>query len=71
MNQMSFADAEYTDKLKQARRERCLIEMDQVVPWNGLITLIEPHYPKGDGGRPAYPFLAMLHGLSDAELVRL
>jgi hypothetical protein len=25
-----------------------------------LIALIEPHYPKGDGGRPAYPLLAML-----------
>ena len=34
--------------------------MDQVVPWKGLITLIEPHYPKGDGGRPAYPLMAML-----------
>ncbi|AZC90143.1 Mobile element protein [Pseudomonas chlororaphis subsp. piscium] len=22
--------------------------------------LIEPHYPKGEGGRPAYPSLAML-----------
>ena len=37
-----------------------LIEMDQVVPWKGLIALIEPHYPKGEGGRPAYPLLAML-----------
>lgn len=34
--------------------------MDQVVPWKGLIGLIEPHYPKGEGGRPAYPLLAML-----------
>ena len=34
--------------------------MDQVVPWKGLIALIEPHYPKGEGGRPAYPLMAML-----------
>ena len=60
MKQMSFADAEYAGKRKQTRRERFLIEMDQVVPWKGLVTLIEPYYPKGDGGRPAYPLMAML-----------
>ena len=60
MKQMSFADAEYAGKRKQTCRERFLIEMDQVVPWKGLITLIEPHYPKGEGGRPAYPLMAML-----------
>jgi len=60
MKQMSFAGAEYDGKRKQARRERFLIEMDQVVPWKGLIALIEPYYPKGDGGRPAYPLIAML-----------
>lgn len=31
MKQMSFADAEYAGKRKQTRRERFLIEMDQVV----------------------------------------
>jgi IS5 family transposase len=60
MKQISFADAEYAGKRKQTRRERFLIEMDQVVPWNGLIALIEPHYPKGEGGRPAYPLMAIL-----------
>ncbi|WP_256667610.1 MULTISPECIES: transposase [unclassified Pseudomonas] len=60
MKQMTFADAEYAGKRKQTRKELFLIEMDQVVPWKGLITLIEPHYPKGNGGRPAYPLMAML-----------
>ena len=60
MKQMTFADAEYAGKRKQTRKELFLIEMDQVVPWQGLITLIEPHYPKGEGGRPAYPLMAML-----------
>jgi len=41
-------------------KELLLIEMDQVLPWKGLIALIEPHYPKGEGGRPAYPLMAML-----------
>ena len=60
MKQMTFADAEYAGKRKQTRRELFLIEMDQVVPWQGLIALIEPHYPSGEGGRPAYPLMAML-----------
>ncbi|KAF1307427.1 IS5 family transposase [Pseudomonas putida] len=60
MKQMTFADAEYAGKRKQTRKELFLIEMNQVVPWQGLIVLIEPHYPKGDGGRPAYPLMAML-----------
>ncbi len=37
MTKLSFADAEYAGKRKQPRRERFLIEMDQVVPWKGLI----------------------------------
>ncbi|WP_419185032.1 IS5 family transposase [Stutzerimonas stutzeri] len=57
---MTFADTEYAGKRKQTRNELFLIEMDQVVPWKGLIALIEPHYPKGEGGRPSYPLLAML-----------
>jgi IS5 family transposase len=60
MKQISFADAEYAAKRKQTRRVRHLIEMDQVVPWKGLITLIELHYPKGRGGRPAYPLMVLL-----------
>ncbi|HCF1761201.1 TPA: IS5 family transposase [Pseudomonas aeruginosa] len=60
MKQMTFADAEYAGKRKQTRKELFLIEMDQVVPWKGLIALTEPHYPKGEGGRPAYPLMTML-----------
>ena len=31
-----------------------------MVPWRGLIALIERHYPKGEGGSPEYPLMAML-----------
>ncbi|QLF94212.1 IS5 family transposase [Pseudomonas sp. ABC1] len=60
MKQMTFAEAEYAGKRKKTRKELFLIEMDQVVPWKGLVALIKPHYPKGEGGRPAYPLMAML-----------
>lgn len=35
---------------------------DREIRWcrGGLIALIEPHYPKGEGGRPAYPLMVML-----------
>ncbi len=39
MKQVTFFDAEYAGKRKQTRKERFLIEMDQVVPWKGLIAV--------------------------------
>ncbi|WP_147461980.1 transposase, partial [Pseudomonas coronafaciens] len=60
MSQMSFSDFEYAGKRKQTRRERFLAEMDQVVPWTGLLDLIEPFYPKAGGGRKPYPLETML-----------
>ncbi|OLH18374.1 hypothetical protein DXO012_14575, partial [Xanthomonas oryzae pv. oryzae] len=41
--QLTFGDAEYNGKRKRTRREVFLAEMDQVVPWKGLLALIEPH----------------------------
>ncbi len=55
MSQMNFSDFEYAGKRKQTRRERFLAETDQVVPWNGLLKLIEPYDPKASGGRKPYP----------------
>jgi len=60
MSQMSFSDFEYAGQRKQTRRERFLAEMDQVVPWVGLVALIEPYYPKAGGGRKPYPLQTML-----------
>jgi IS5 family transposase len=50
--QMSFAQSEYAGKKKVTRRERFLGEMERVVPWARLCGVIEPHYPKGERGRP-------------------
>jgi IS5 family transposase len=49
--QMSFAHSEYAGKKKVTRRERFLAEMEKVVPWDRLVAVIEPHYPKGERGR--------------------
>jgi IS5 family transposase len=51
--QTSFAGLAWTTKGKMTRRERFLAEMDQVIPWQRLIALIEPYYKKpGRGRRP-------------------
>lgn len=60
MTQLSFSDAEYTHKRKQTRREKFLTEMEQVVPWEKLEQVIEPHYPKAGNGRRPYPLSTML-----------
>jgi len=60
--QLGFSDYELTTAKKQTKREKFLSEMDAVVPWQALIDLIEPHYPKASkkGGRPPYPLATML-----------
>lgn len=60
MSQMSFSDAEYGGKRKQTRREVFLAEMEQVVPWEALLALIEPVYPKAGKGRHPYAIKTML-----------
>lgn len=49
--QGTFAGLAWGAKGKVTRRERFLAEMDAVIPWQRLLTLIEPHYPKAGRGR--------------------
>jgi transposase, IS5 family len=60
MKQLSFAASEFAKKPKQTRREKFLLEMDAVVPWARLLSVIEPHYPKAGNGRRPYELPAML-----------
>jgi transposase, IS5 family len=45
---------------KQIRREMFLEEMDRIMPWAELESLIEPHYPKEGKGRPPVGLRVML-----------
>jgi IS5 family transposase len=47
---------------KTTRRAQFLTDMNRVVPWRGLVAVVEPHYPKGspEGGRPPVPLERML-----------
>ena len=37
---------------RPTKRDVFLQTMEQIVPWSELCSVIEPHYPKGEGGRP-------------------
>jgi IS5 family transposase len=52
MRQRTFSSVGFEIYSKQTRRQRFLTEMDAIVPWRKLCRLIEPHYPRGNRGRP-------------------
>ncbi|MDX8391580.1 MAG: IS5/IS1182 family transposase, partial [Mariprofundaceae bacterium] len=61
VKQPSFAELEYQSKKRLTRRELFLNEMEGVMPWKILLSVIEPHYPKqGKVGRPAKGLSRML-----------
>lgn len=58
--QMTLSGSGFEKYAKTTRRARFLADMERVVPWGELCALIEPVYPKGEGGRPAVPLERML-----------
>ncbi len=76
MNQLPLASADYELTSKRTRKRVFLDEMNTVVPWAALETLIAPHYPKGTAGRPVTGISTMLRvhfmqqwfGLSDPAM---
>lgn len=50
-DQRTFASMAWNQKGKRTRREQFLAEMDAVIPWNQLLAVIGPHYPKAGRGR--------------------
>ncbi|MEQ2007233.1 MAG: IS5 family transposase [Limisphaerales bacterium] len=75
-HQLSFAQAEFAGKKKITRREKFLARMEEVIPWARLLAVLEPHYPKGERGRPPCGlermlrvyFLQQWYGLVDEAL---
>jgi len=45
---------------KATRRDEFLATMETIVPWSALCSVVEPHYPKGVGGRPPIGLERML-----------
>lgn len=76
MKSLSFAGLAYEQKKKKTRREQFLEEMDKVIPWESMVKLIKPHYPKAGNGRKPMAlemmlriyFLQQWYGLSDPAM---
>lgn len=60
--QLGLGVYEQATAKERTKREKFLADMEQVVPWQSVINLVEPHYPKSgeQGGRPPYPLAMML-----------
>lgn len=60
--QITFAEAEFTSKKKQTRRDRLLADLENLVSWSVLESVIESHYSKTDGkqSRPATVFFKLV-----------
>lgn len=58
--QRTFAGLAWTNKKRVTRRERFLAEMNAVIPWRELVTLIAPQYPTAGRGRRPMPLETML-----------
>ena len=52
MKQETFTDIEYSYRKKKTKREEFLEIMDEIIPWDEWVGVIEPYYPKGKRGRP-------------------
>ena len=47
VKQGTFTDIEYSGRKKKTRREEFLEIMDEIIPWDEWVGVIEPYYPKG------------------------
>ena len=62
MKQMSLGESGFERKTKRTRKREFLDEMNLVVPWTELVSLIAPHAPTpgAKGGRPPFAVEIML-----------
>lgn len=60
MRQASFSDIEYGMRKRTTKRDEFLKAMDEFIPWDEWISLIEPYYPSGRRGRPPLGIEKML-----------
>ena len=58
--QMPLTGSRFEKYAKSTRRAQFLAEMERVLPWSELCALVEPVYPKGEGGRPTISLERML-----------
>ena len=55
-----MTDAEYAGRKRITRREEFLDKMDEIIPWERGVEMIQPHYPSGKRSRPVRGIETML-----------
>ena len=60
MSQLSLTDAEYSHRRRTTKREEFLRAMDEAIPWDKWVRLVQPCYPEGKRGRPPLGIEKML-----------
>jgi len=60
MKQETITDIEYSFRKKKTKREEFLEIMDEIIPWDEWVGVIEPYYPNGKRGRPPMGIEKML-----------
>ena len=60
MKQETFTDIEYSYRKKKTKREEFLEIMEEIIPWDEWVGVIDPCYPKGKRGRPPMGIEKML-----------
>jgi IS5 family transposase len=52
MKQQTFSDVEYNGRGGITKREEFLETMNEIIPWDEWVALIQPFYYKGKRGQP-------------------
>jgi len=73
MKQRTFSEVDFATYSKSTRKQEFLRTMNDVLPWDSLIDIVQPYYPNKKNGRPSIKletmlrihFLQIWYGLSD------
>lgn len=60
MSQLTFTDCEYSSRPRSTKREKFLLQMEKIIPWNVWVDKIKPYYPEGKRGRKPVNIETML-----------
>ena len=60
MKQQTFSDMEYSNRKKKTKRDEFLEIMEEIIPWDEWVALVQPHYFSGKQGRPPMGIEKML-----------
>ena len=60
MAQMTLSDMEYANRRRITKREEFLNSMEEIVPWQGWVEIIEPNYYQSSRGRKPIRIETML-----------